>query len=903
MLEFFYLLFIFPLEQFLGLFLRGIFSATKNGALSVVLLSLFINLFLLKLLKCSDKKAAIQSARQAKFDERINRWKTVYSKTKVFAFTQTLYRQNHYHPIFALSSLGGLAIQIPFFLAVYFLIQNGNALPNADFASFSAINSSLGIHILPILMTAITLLNVFLSSKETAARIQGSIIAVLFLILLYKMPHALVLYWTTNMVFSLCRTLFKTKNKINKIYFLKTQKTAARDFSFYLKHAHRILISLIFIGAFAFVFALMQERETAQYENITKTVSFYLIFLGFVGFFYFLFLIRQKIIKNSFADFKNIILLSVFNIAFLICVFVPFELYNSDISQFHPSFTFKTLFGLIGAFLFVSFLMLYFISFFNKKWFIAFLLSVILSLGILNIFWLTGIYGVMDRFVFQTPVYSTPELFLWQNASNTVALFLAAAFVYFLFFKIKIIFKITLCTFVFVSTFQAYQIFQMRFEEESKYENNAHYENELFSYAKNHKNIVVIVLDMFTGSHFPYLLQFFPELKTQLDGFVWFDNAVSSANATVYTLPSIIAGEYYTIINQNKRRQNRDEATQNAYFNTLNAFLEADYQVSLLSKETLSATPHSSNFFWLNDHRALQHYFLQNNTHASFKDTHIFDISHLLSFGVFKFASDGHIRHAIYNGGKWFFATPPMDNSKVIDNIASFYAFSRIQNANANRATFKFIHSEITHFPFGINAQGGKCNYLMPGTIFPKPPWKKTYAVFAEQNKDRSLNAQHFDSEACSLFLLNNFLTWLKTENIYDNTQILIVSDHPGSDSAFKVPPLPFGIFGQDILFLFKDFGARGKLQTDSRLMANFDAATIFCENLNNSCPNVLPNILKNYPKNRAILHARPRDTSKNPDSLWNIYHAYRIQGNLYDKNAYTDVSREYATAGEFAKK
>ena len=325
--------------------------------------------------------------------------------------------------------------------------------------------------------------------------------------------------------------------------------------------------------------------------------------------------------------------------------------------------------------------------------------------------------------------------------------------------------------------------------------------------------------------------------------------------------------------------------------------------MSLLSKETLSATPHSSNFFWLNDHRALQHYFLQNNTHASFKDTHIFDISHLLSFGVFKFASDGHIRHAIYNGGKWFFATPPMDNSKVIDNIASFYAFSRIQNANANRATFKFIHSEITHFPFGINAQGGKCNYLMPGTIFPKPPWKKTYAVFAEQNKDRSLNAQHFDSEACSLFLLNNFLTWLKTENIYDNTQILIVSDHPGSDSAFKVPPLPFGIFGQDILFLFKDFNARGELQSDSRLMANFDAATIFCENLKNGCPNVLPNILKNYPKNRAILHARPRDTSKNPDSLWNIYHAYRIQGNLYDKNAYTDVSREYATAGEFAKK
>ena len=99
MLEFFYLLFIFPLEQFLGLFLRGIFSATKSGAASVILLSLFINLFLLKFFKWSDNKATLQCARQAKFDERIARWKTVYSKAKVFAFTQTLYRQNHYHPI------------------------------------------------------------------------------------------------------------------------------------------------------------------------------------------------------------------------------------------------------------------------------------------------------------------------------------------------------------------------------------------------------------------------------------------------------------------------------------------------------------------------------------------------------------------------------------------------------------------------------------------------------------------------------------------------------------------------------------------------------------------------------------------------------------------------------------
>ena len=83
--------------------------------------------------------------------------------------------------------------------------------------------------------------------------------------------------------------------------------------------------------------------------------------------------------------------------------------------------------------------------------------------------------------------------------------------------------------------------------------------------------------------------------------------------------------------------------------------------------------------------------------------------------------------------------------------------------------------------------------------------------------------------------------------------------------------------------------------------MVNYDIATIFCENLENGCPNVAPNILKNYPENRAVIHARPQDWQLKD---WRkIERAYKIQGNIYDPAAYTDVSAEYATVGEFAKK
>ena len=207
--EILYFVFVFPLECILGFGLERIFGVVKSYGLSIIILSLFVNIFLLKIFILTDKKAEFESERKRRFDERIKAWKSVYKKAKLFAFTQTLYRQNHYHPIFALSALGGLAVQIPFFYAMYFVVKNADIKGESFLwiSDLSAPDSVGGIHILPILMTIISLLNVWIVAKEKGSRIQGAVIALIFLVLLYRMPSALVLYWTTNMAFSLIRAL------------------------------------------------------------------------------------------------------------------------------------------------------------------------------------------------------------------------------------------------------------------------------------------------------------------------------------------------------------------------------------------------------------------------------------------------------------------------------------------------------------------------------------------------------------------------------------------------------------------------------------------------------------------------------------------------------------------------
>ena len=201
----------FHLNQCLESILTNLFMATKSYGLSIIILSLLVNIFLLKIFILTDKKAEFEAERKKRLDSRIKAWKSVYKKAKLFAFTQTLYRQNHYHPIYALSGLGGLALQIPFFYAMYFVIKNAEVLNGVSFlwiADLSLPDSVFGIHLLPILMTIISLVNVWIVAKEKSALIQGGLISLIFLALLYAMPSALVLYWSTNMAFSLIRALW-----------------------------------------------------------------------------------------------------------------------------------------------------------------------------------------------------------------------------------------------------------------------------------------------------------------------------------------------------------------------------------------------------------------------------------------------------------------------------------------------------------------------------------------------------------------------------------------------------------------------------------------------------------------------------------------------------------------------
>ena len=128
---------------------------------------------------------------------------------------QRLYKRYAYHPVLAIRSVTGIILQLPFLMAAYFMLDS---LPNIIGESWWIISDLSepdellgGVNFLPILMTAINLVGAF-SVKDFSRKdkIQAAVVAILFLILLYDAPSALLIYWTCNNLWMTVAILFSS---------------------------------------------------------------------------------------------------------------------------------------------------------------------------------------------------------------------------------------------------------------------------------------------------------------------------------------------------------------------------------------------------------------------------------------------------------------------------------------------------------------------------------------------------------------------------------------------------------------------------------------------------------------------------------------------------------------------
>ncbi len=198
---------------------------------AVIGVSLTINYLALPLYNIADALQEKERKIAKLLEYRVNKIKKAFKGDERFMMLSVYYRQNNYHPLYALRSSLSILIEIPFFIAAYHYLSHCEALRNVSFWIFKDLGRPDGlltihifgrclpVHILPILMTLINFVSGAIYTRNASFRekIQQYGIAGIFLVLLYKSPSGLVLYWILNNWFSLLKNMVNTTKYPAKI--------------------------------------------------------------------------------------------------------------------------------------------------------------------------------------------------------------------------------------------------------------------------------------------------------------------------------------------------------------------------------------------------------------------------------------------------------------------------------------------------------------------------------------------------------------------------------------------------------------------------------------------------------------------------------------------------------------
>ena len=529
-----YKLFIGPLELILET-VYGIARLVLNDpGLSIIIMSLVMNLLLLPLYKQAD---AIQAAQRDK-EKSLSHWAEHIKKTfkgdERYMMLQTYYRQNDYKPFHILKGMLPLLLEIPFFIAAYHFLSHLEELKGASFGPIPDLGTpdellkigTLTLHLLPVLMTLINLISsaVYTKGFPLKDKLQLYGMAVLFLVLLYESPAGLVLYWTLNNLFSLIKNILQ---KIAERIRRRRGRTAAR-------------------------------KEKAAAGTLPKETG------------------RAALLARIFLTALTGLLIPAAVVLASPSEFVLMTDFRSPLAHVFSAFLLAA-----GLFL-IWFGIFYYLAGPRGRKVFAFALWILSGLTIVNYMFFGTDLGNMSA---ELKYDITPEFNADQIGINLLILMALAFVMTLIWLKLKkLVPGICLILTAAVLGMASMNMIDTNRELPQIREVVYNVPDELahFTLSRGGKNVVVIMMDRAVGALVPYIFNEKPELKEQLTGFTFYPNTLSYAPVTNIASPALFGGYDYTPERMNARSRIRISAKHEEALKLMPVlFYEEGYEVTL----------------------------------------------------------------------------------------------------------------------------------------------------------------------------------------------------------------------------------------------------------------------------------------------------------------------------------
>jgi len=837
MFDFLYYILIFPLEQLIEISFIIIYRIFKDKVLAIIGVSAVFTVCTMPLYFMAEKFQKAERDIQKRLKPKIDIFKSVFKGDERFMILSTYYRQNNYHPIYALRSSLGIFIQIPFFLAAYHYLSNLDFIKGTSFLYINDLGSpdrfisfeNFSINLLPILMTLINLASGIIYTKgflfKDKMQVYG--IALLFLILLYNSPSGLVLYWTMNNIFSLIKNILVKIKYWKKIIYIFLCLCA-------------ILVFIRFIPA-----GLSPKRLFVI--CLSSLVFFIPLYIKFFKY------IKTKIMKTFNLEkcalsFNYTFILSSLILFILSGLVIPGALISSSVQEFSfldsyttpLPFIYTVLIQSAGIFVFWP-LCIYFLFSKNIKYILSFILSILCVIALLNTFIFQENYGsITSTFRFSNPdTFESKYLIIIIN--SLITLCVVGIFTWLLFSKCKIIFNsFQIIILIALAFFGLYNIAKINnnflvLENKLKYSADeiSNFENPepVFTLSKNGKNVIVLMLDSAISGYIPYIFNEKPELYQNYSGFIYYPNNISFGVHTRIGAPLIFGGYEYKPENIQKNRSYTMEKHNEALLTMPLIFHKNKFNVTVTD-------PTFANYSLIPDLSIFASYqgiSVQNiqgkytgNWLRSHPETKIVSIPKLLKdllirFSFFKI-SPSLFKVFIYDKAEWLKPKNSLtDNNLSLNTLDSYTALdyfpliTKILDNNIN--TYTAIVNDLPH----------------DAAILQYPDYIPAIKI-TNQDGGAFSGEDHYHTNMAAIFLTGNWLKFLQEQGVYDNTRIIIASDHGKNvkNDYEGNMQLPDGrwLSNYHALLLVKDFNSNGTLITDNNFMTQGDVPFIAMENL-----------------------------------------------------------------------
>jgi hypothetical protein len=344
-------------------------------------------------------------------------------------------------------------------------------------------------------------------------------------------------------------------------------------------------------------------------------------------------------------------------------------------------------------------------------------------------------------------------------------------------------------------------------------------------FSKNGVNILLVVADMFNGNYIDRLIQEYPEYREKLDGFTWYSNTLAISSTTVTSMPSILAGYKYAPEAMNEIPGKGYDKYEGAVRDFVDVMIAQGFDSSIMDLSYMDLPALSQKYqgkLRTSSSNSYIGYWKKTTGYAAKEGVGSGKNRLLVMVTLFQ-SAPVMLKSAIYDNGSWLIFRKSYQLRKMAEKTAKLYAhldlLSELSSTADQGNTFKLLHTQFTHEPFGVTRQGSIIQ-----NEFPDP--KTGTKSFVDGNGA-------FNSAKKMIDFMLDWTDWMKRNGIYDNTFIVVMSDHGNNalDSGLTLPPgldnplSRWEISKASALLMVKRLGASGSLKIDDRFLSNADAA------------------------------------------------------------------------------